>query len=164
MKKSQLLIAVCCVLTAGSAYAQPAMYAPWECGTQQTITQGNNDSFSHYDMGLGYSDTWAWDIGMGIGTKVVAPADGVVGYAKGNSSVGGCSASYANDANYVQICYDGNYAGIFWHLSKVYVNVGDHVKRGDVIGLSGQTGYSCGAHLHYAVTYCSQWYNSRPAS
>lgn len=40
---------------------------------------------------------------------------------------------------------------IYAHLSKVMVSVGQQVKRGDQIGLSGSTGMSSGPHLHYEV-------------
>lgn len=40
---------------------------------------------------------------------------------------------------------------MFFHLSKIIVSQGQHVKKGDVIGLVGSTGRSTGAHLHWGV-------------
>ena len=39
----------------------------------------------------------------------------------------------------------------YLHLSKINVKVGDVVERGQVIGLSGDTGYTEGAHLHLGI-------------
>jgi murein DD-endopeptidase MepM/ murein hydrolase activator NlpD len=40
---------------------------------------------------------------------------------------------------------------MFFHLSKILVQPGQAVKKGDVIGLVGSTGRSTGAHLHWGV-------------
>ena len=47
---------------------------------------------------------------------------------------------------------DGSRAG-YWHLQKdgALVNVGDTVSKGQVIGLSGKTGYAFQPHLHFIV-------------
>ena len=37
------------------------------------------------------------------------------------------------------------------HASKIFVRVGDHVKRGQVIAMMGSTGHSTGSHIHYEV-------------
>jgi len=39
----------------------------------------------------------------------------------------------------------------YGHLAKVLVKKGQKVKRGEVIGLIGSTGFSTGPHLHYLV-------------
>lgn len=39
----------------------------------------------------------------------------------------------------------------YWHLQKFSVNLGDKVKAGDVIGVSDNTGYSSGNHLHFEL-------------
>ncbi len=42
-------------------------------------------------------------------------------------------------------------ASLYGHLSSINVKVGDSVKRGDIIGISGQTGLAGGDHLHFSV-------------
>ncbi|MFA5625807.1 MAG: FG-GAP-like repeat-containing protein [Bradymonadales bacterium] len=128
------------------------IYPPWPCGRTYKITQGAFGSFSH-------AGTWAWDVGMGVGTELTAVADGVIAYAKGNSNTGGCSSSYAGTANYIVLRMDNGYTAAYWHLAYngVLKGVGTRVKQGEVIALSGQTGYSCGAHLHFQVqTNCGR--------
>ena len=76
------------------------------------------------------------------GTPVVATADGVVEKAGRNNYGYG-----------IQVVIDHGY-GIktrYAHLSKVLVKAGDTVRRGQVIGLVGNTGKSVGEHLHYEV-------------
>jgi len=46
---------------------------------------------------------------------------------------------------------------LYSHLADVHVGVGDLVKPGDVVGLSGTTGCSTGPHLHFQVEYQARW-------
>ena len=43
------------------------------------------------------------------------------------------------------------YESLYLHLSSVAVAPGQTVSRGDLVGYSGQTGWSCGPHLHFQV-------------
>ncbi len=81
------------------------------------------------------------DIGCEVGSHVHATGDGVVSYAGREGGYG----------NVVEIDNGFGYATLFAHLSKFLVKVGEKVKRGQVIGLSGDTGLSTGPHLHYGV-------------
>jgi murein DD-endopeptidase MepM/ murein hydrolase activator NlpD len=79
------------------------------------------------------------DFAVPVGTEVVAPTDGVITRA-GNSQ--GSEGTYVIlDANGV--------VHKFFHLSKILVKIGDQVSAGEVIALSGNSGYSTGPHLHW---------------
>jgi murein DD-endopeptidase MepM/ murein hydrolase activator NlpD len=51
----------------------------------------------------------------------------------------------------VRINHGYGYMTLYGHMSKIMVRPGQRVKRGDVIGLVGNTGKSVGPHLHYEV-------------
>jgi murein DD-endopeptidase MepM/ murein hydrolase activator NlpD len=90
---------------------------------------------------------------MKRGTNVCAARDGVVVRVKEDGDRGGWSAKFRQYGNYIVIQHaDGTRAG-YWHLQKdgALVNVGDTVRRGQVIGLSGKTGYAFQPHLHFIV-------------
>lgn len=82
-----------------------------------------------------------WDISTPIGVDVVAPYDG-----------------YVDQAGFAATGY-GNYVFLrhplierwsrFGHLSEVFVEVGQKIKKGQVIGKTGNTGNSSGPHLHF---------------
>jgi murein DD-endopeptidase MepM/ murein hydrolase activator NlpD len=88
---------------------------------------------------------------MPEGTPVVAALDGVVRLARGDSDEGGCDPAMARKANYVVIESAGNVETQYLHFSAVSVTAGQHVRRGDLLGYSGKTGWACGAHLHFKV-------------
>ena len=83
------------------------------------------------------------DITVKSGTPVYAPADGVV---KRAYYVGGFG-------NHIKLNHDHGYTTTYAHLSKIKVKHGQKVKRGDVIGLTGNTGRSTAPHLHYEIHY-----------
>ena len=76
------------------------------------------------------------------GTKIFATADGVV-----------VDAGYSQGGHGIRIFIDHGYGykTIYGHLEKVLVKRGERVKRGDVIGLVGNTGLSMAPHLHYEI-------------
>jgi murein DD-endopeptidase MepM/ murein hydrolase activator NlpD len=77
----------------------------------------------------------------GEGLEITAPADGIVVFA-GPLTVRG-NATIINHGW-------GVYSG-YWHQSRIDVKAGDHVTRGQVIGLVGGTGRVTGAHLHWEI-------------
>lgn len=90
------------------------------------------------------------DYGVGIGTKVLAAASGTVSYAGGNpqNTWGTSNHSYGL---HVIIDHGQGYSTVYGHLSSIQVGQGQQVNQGDVIALSGNSGYSTGAHLHFEV-------------
>ncbi|MGA7143907.1 MAG: M23 family metallopeptidase [Desulfobacterales bacterium] len=81
------------------------------------------------------------DISSRKGSKVIATADGVVTFAGKNGLYG----------NMIKIDHGHGMMTRYGHLEKMLKKRGDAVKRGDVIGLMGNTGRSTGPHVHYEV-------------
>ncbi|MDO4496263.1 MAG: M23 family metallopeptidase [Bacteroidales bacterium] len=81
------------------------------------------------------------DFSAEVGTDVFATGDGRVVSAGYNKGYGLC----------IDIDHGYGYMTRYAHLSKKFVGVGKLVKRGDKIGLVGNTGKSTGPHLHYEV-------------
>ena len=138
-----------------TAFAEPPLQLPWTCGDSYPVTNGHHTN-THTGM-----DEWAWDFGLPVGTKVRAPADGVVRMIKMNSSQGGCNSAYANDANYVVIEFGDGTEALLMHLQhdSSDLSVGQAVKQGDVVGRVGLTGWVCGAHLHFQIQQtCGTWW------
>jgi murein DD-endopeptidase MepM/ murein hydrolase activator NlpD len=123
----------------------PTVEIPFGCGLAFPVSQTHNIG-SHVQ-----NDTWAWDFRMPVGTPVVAATDGYVRMARGDSSSGGCDPSFAKDANYVVIDAPNGYETQYLHFSRVVVHAGEKVHQGDLLGYSGETGWACGAHLHFKV-------------
>jgi murein DD-endopeptidase MepM/ murein hydrolase activator NlpD len=84
------------------------------------------------------------DIPLAEGTKVYAAADGKVVAAQSGSG----PMSYGL---YVRIKHSDKYVTFYAHLSRIDVKVGQEVTKGQLIGLSGNTGFSTGPHLHFGL-------------
>jgi len=82
------------------------------------------------------------DITASDRTKIIATADGIV------TDVWIWHPVYGK---MVKIKHNGGYTTLYAHMSRTYVREGQKVKRGQVIGLMGNTGKSYGIHLHYEI-------------
>lgn len=92
--------------------------------------------------GQGTEGHGAIDIAVPSGTPVYATWSGQVIVAQyGNASAG----------NWVRIDHGGGYCTVYMHNTELKVQVGDTVKQGDTIALSGSTGRSTGPHVHYQI-------------
>jgi len=106
-----------------------------------------------YDSKMSHKGEYALDFKVKKKTKICAARDGIVISAREDSDKGGLNPENISDGNYISIQhYDGSVAH-YWHLIKngVLVNIGDTISKGQVIGLSGNTGYSAFPHLHFEV-------------
>jgi hypothetical protein len=128
-----------------AAAVVPVVGVPFACGRIHTVSQGH-DTGSHLS-----NDTHAWDFRMPTGTPIVSAKDGVVRMARGDSVQGACDPKMAPYANYVVIDHGDGLETQYLHFSAVTVAVGERVKQGQLIGFSGNTGWSCGPHLHFKV-------------
>ena len=81
------------------------------------------------------------DFRAAVGTSVVAANDGVVVIAKDRYYAGGSVVIDHGEGIYTQ----------YYHLSALNVKVGQSVKKGDTIALSGASGRVNGPHLHFGV-------------
>lgn len=119
---------------------------PYEKGRSFLIVQGYFGVFSHQERA-------ALDFKMKRGTKIYAAREGVVVRVKEDSDRGGLNRKYRSDGNNIVIQHTDRSRAGYWHLQKdgALVNVGDTIKKGQLIALSGKTGYSSTPHLHFLV-------------
>jgi murein DD-endopeptidase MepM/ murein hydrolase activator NlpD len=92
------------------------------------------------------------DFSCDVGTPVQSTADGIVESA-------GWDGGYGLK---VIVNHGYGFKTVYAHLSKASVKRGEVVAKGDDIGLSGNTGVSSGAHLHYEVHFMDNKLNPRP--
>ncbi len=119
---------------------------PFEPGKKYRVIQGYFSRYTHKERA-------ALDFNLKKGTNITAARDGVVTRVKEDGTLGGLKKKYRSHGNNIIIQHaDGSRAG-YWHLQHngAVVKVGDSVKKGQVIGLSGKTGYAMIPHLHFLV-------------
>lgn len=110
---------------------------PTAGGSITSYFGGRANPFSGY----GYDYHPGIDIGNDYGAPIYAGADGHVEFA-------GWFGGYGR---YVKISHGYGYETAYGHMSSIAVSSGDYVKKGEVIGYVGSSGYSTGPHLHYEV-------------
>ncbi len=100
---------------------------------------------------LGYTKRHTgMDFACPPGNPIYATGDGVVVLAKYDHSGYG---------RHVEIDHGFGYVTRYAHMSRLDVEVGQVVRRGDCIGLSGRSGRITGPHLHYEVIYRNNYVN-----
>lgn len=125
---------------------------PYPVGSAYRVSQGNCTSGSHQGL-LRYAYDWE----MPIGSPVTAMRDGLVVFLREEYRDGDFERWHSN---LVQIRHpDGTYA-VYEHLTYqgVAVEVGQWVRQGQLLGWSGNTGYTLGLpHLHVDLAPCTFW-------
>lgn len=91
------------------------------------------------------------DIADETGTKIVAPAGGIVLFSEELSSHG----------NTIMIDHGIGVISVYLHMHKRLKNAGDIVKKGSVIGQIGETGIATGPHLHFGISVNNTRVNPR---
>lgn len=91
----------------------------------------------------GYGRDWhpGIDIAVDYGTPVYASAAGYVQQA----------GWYGGYGKYIRLGHDFGYETAYGHMSRLAVSAGSFVKKGEIIGYVGSTGYSTGPHLHFEI-------------
>ncbi|MBS0618944.1 MAG: M23 family metallopeptidase [Spirochaetes bacterium] len=143
-------------LQAGMAPADPAkpvvhngIYdCPWPKKKTFTVDNGFNGYGGHQGI-WGY----ATDFSMPEGSQVLAAREGTVSALEQSFTQGGNDPALGPKANYVYVLHSDGSTGRYLHFKHngVKVRVGQKVRRGQLIGLSGNVGWSTGPHLHFDV-------------
>lgn len=122
--------------------------SPLQPASKYTIVQGFNGTFSHSG-----ASRFALDFAAPVGTPVLAAREGVVIDTKDDGDRGGPSPELAKYANYVVVLHSDGTTGEYYHLKHkgTAVTRGQTVQRGQLIGYTGNTGFSSLPHLHFAV-------------
>lgn len=124
--------------------------APFAVATNYRISQTFPVGVTHTTPDSYY----AIDIAMPIGTDIYAARGGTVFEVASTNFRGGTDAEQdPSAANIVRIMHDDGSHALYAHLNwnSIRVRPGDRVARGQYIADSGNTGFSSGPHLHFAV-------------
>jgi murein DD-endopeptidase MepM/ murein hydrolase activator NlpD len=131
--------------------AQDVAYSlPVDENSGWQLGQVFHGGFSHTDE----QNLYAVDIIVDEGTPILAARGGVVMQVEnGFDSAGLNKEKYAERANLIRVLHDDGSMAIYAHLREngAMVRVGQKVSLGQLIGYSGNTGYSSGPHLHFCV-------------
>lgn len=125
----------------------PALQLPFPTGTSFNISgfsYSNTPGCGGYSNDHQIADAYALDFGLPAGTEVDAAAYGTVALEVAAASSGGYG-------NVVVINHPGGLRTLYAHLQSWTVSLGATVYKGQQIAWSDSTGFSIGAHLHFAV-------------
>jgi murein DD-endopeptidase MepM/ murein hydrolase activator NlpD len=128
----------------GSRYRLPVDTGDWR------IDQGFGGRYSHTDP----QSRYAIDLAVDEGTPVLAARDGVVMQVEDDFEGAGLDREkYGGRANHVRVLHADGTMAVYAHLSpeSVAVRPSQRVRAGQRLGDSGNTGFSTGPHLHFAV-------------
>ncbi len=126
-----------------SAFGVPFAGGPY------VISQGFFGEYSHKDHAHAH---YAIDVPLPMNTPILAAREGKVMEVESRFSRSGWNMDYADEANLVRLLHADGSMTIYAHLNvnSVVVEPGQQIRAGQVLGYSGNTGFSSGPHLHFA--------------
>jgi len=105
-----------------------------------TVTFKFGEAPAWYTSIFGYPHNGV-DFGVPRRTPVLAADSGTIGFADDIPDADGCGIIITHLWG----------ISLYWHLEKVIAGLGTVCRKGDLIGLSGMTGYATGPHLHFGI-------------
>ncbi len=128
---------------------QAVYFPPFEKNTSVRISQAFGGKFSHTDK----QNKYAVDLVMPVNTPIHAARTGIVVEVNNDFFKGGTKQAYISRANSIRILHEDGSMAVYAHLALETAQVypGLKVYAGQLIGYSGNTGFSSGPHLHFAV-------------
>jgi len=133
----------------GDARPDDALYRLPFAGVPVRIDQGFGGAASHREL----ANRYALDFALPVGTPVLAARAGRVIQVEAGFHEGGGDPALATRANLVRILHRDGSMAVYAHLAadSVQVRPGQWVEAGTPLADSGDTGFSTGPHLHFAV-------------
>jgi murein DD-endopeptidase MepM/ murein hydrolase activator NlpD len=124
---------------------------PFAPGHEHRVIQGYGGTFSHR---VGTPSEYSIDWAMPVGTPVLAARAGRVVALRDDSDEGGLTEDARKKANLIVVEHADGTLADYGHLKfhGVAVALGQSVRAGELIGYSGNTGYSGGPHLHVRIS------------
>lgn len=124
-------------------------FPPFKENTQFRISQAFGGKFSH----TGEQSQYAVDIAMPVNTPIHAARAGIVFEVNNDFIKNGLTQVYKSRANSIRILHADGSMAVYAHLAleTAQVYAGLKIKAGQLIGYSGNTGYSTGPHLHFSI-------------
>jgi hypothetical protein len=183
-----VVLALGLTIAVARAGAEPHPYKlPWAADELHSVMQGNSrfddarqcisGCSTHNDDSMRF----AFDFDLPEGTEVLAARAGTVALANGNWAADHCvgvsaapgergtGPAVGNETNFVEIDHGDGTSALYLHLSEVSPSIeqkartGQRVEQGEVLGLSGKTGFTgCVPHLHFQVegSVRSDWFTT----
>ncbi|MHC8950114.1 M23 family metallopeptidase [Sphingobacterium hungaricum] len=121
---------------------------PYKKGNSFKVSQGYNGNLSH-------KNEFALDFTMPIGTEILAAREGTVIEVVQHNTKSCPQEECKKFNNYITVLHnDGSFASyVHINYNGARCKVGEVINRGDVIALSGNTGWSSGPHLHFVCFF-----------
>ncbi len=130
--------------------------SPFEGLDYSYITSDFGNRTFYNDVTKKYDSNFHNGIDMTSGTNIVAAATGKVTGIRNN--INGYTTTYGS-GNHVILYHGNNIYTVYYHMKygSIKVKAGDIVKKGELLGVKGATGYATGPHLHFGVEVNNQW-------
>lgn len=115
----------------------------YPCNLPFQVSQKFGENYDYYFKNFKQKGHNGWDFSIPVGTPLYATHNGTISF---------CAITNFGDSAISIMDESGTFRTIYGHLSEFKVKLGDIVKKGQLVALSGNTGrYTTGPHLHFGI-------------